>query len=54
MLSSVLAKNGNITTTEILICTGVALVLGIAISFVAGAILTFVIGVKDPEAQMSK
>lgn len=34
MLSSVLAKNGNITTTEILICTGVALVLGIAISIV--------------------
>ena len=31
-----------------------AYVLGIAISFVAGAILTFVIGVKDPEAQMSK
>lgn len=31
-----------------------AYVLGIAISFVAGAILTFVIGVKDPEAKMSK
>ena len=31
-----------------------AYVLGVAISFVAGSIFTFIFGVKDPEAQMSK